>query len=476
MSMENPKATLQRSLGLLSCVVLVISAIIGSGVFKKVAPMSESLQLPSYVLLAWVLAGMISLFGALSNAEIAGMFADSGGEYAYFKKIYNPFFAFLYGWGCFTAIRSASIASIAYVFAESLNHLIQLPDIGNQNYHFYGLNLMDNLTVKLIAGALIIGLSFINYKGLRLGENVSKTLTFTLLACMLFLIVTGLFSSHGSWANLTTPATSFVPMSMWSSGFLAVLFTAMLGAFWAYEGWNNVGYLGGEIKNPQRNIPLSLMIGTLIVISIYLAINFVYHYNSPIDDIIARRTSGSGIAAVDVVGIYLGNAGGLFVSCLILVTTLNATNATILMASRIYYAMAKDGLFFKKADYVHPEYKTPSYALWMQCIWSVVLLFSGSFDQLTDMLIFASFLFYGATALGVFIMRKKAPQLHRPYKVLGYPVIPAIFVLFCLGLFIYTPSQRPMEAGIGILLILTGVPFYIWWKKKNNLLKEQTTE
>ncbi len=472
--MENQKATLQRSLGLLSCVVLVISAIIGSGVFKKVAPMSESLQMPSYVLLAWVLAGTISLFGALSNAEIAGMFADSGGEYAYFKKIYNPFFAFLYGWGCFTAIRSASIASIAYVFAESLNHLIKLPSIGNADFTWIGLHVLDNLTVKFIAAALIISLTFINFKGLKLGENVSRTLTFTLLACLIFLIVTGLFSAHGSWANVTASSSSFIPQSFFSGGFLALLFTAMLGAFWAYEGWNNIGYIGGEIKNPQRNIPLSLLIGTLVVIGIYLSINLVYHYISPIDDIIARKVTGSGIAAVDIVGIYLGKAGGLFVSCLILVTTLNATNATILMASRIYYAMAKDGLFFNNADFVHPIHKTPSYSLWMQCFWSVILLFSGSFDQLTDMLIFASFLFYGATALGVFIMRKKAPELNRPYKVIGYPFVPAIFVLFCLGLFIYTPSQRPMEALIGIGLILTGVPFYYWWKKKNNLTTDKT--
>lgn len=465
--MSTQKGSLQRSLGLLSCIVLVISAIIGSGVFKKIAPMSESLQVPGYVLLAWLLAGLISLFGALSNAEIAGMFADSGGEYAYFKKIYNKFFAFLYGWGSFAAIRSASIASIAYVFAESLNHLLKFPSIGNSEFTIlWGLKPFDNLTVKLIAATLLLFLTFINYKGLKLGEKVSRTLTFTLISAMLLIIVTGLFSSIGSWSNVTTAASSYVPGSMSGGTFLTLIFTAMLGAFWAYEGWNNLGYIGGEVKNPQKNIPLALGIGTLIVIAIYLSINFVYHFNSPIDDIITRKTTGSGIAAVDIVGLYLGKTGALFVSCLILVTTLNATNATILMSSRIYYAMARDGYFFKKAEFVHPQYQTPSYSLWIQCFWSTILLFSGSFDQLTDMLIFASFLFYGATALGVFIMRKKAPELERPYKVIGYPIVPAIFVLFCLGLFIYTPSQRPLEAGIGILLILSGIPFYLYWKRR----------
>lgn len=469
--MDNNKTTLNRSLGLLSCIVLVISAIIGSGVFKKVAPMSESLQLPGYVLLAWILAGTISLFGALSNAEIAGMYADSGGEYAYFKKIYNPFFAFLFGWGCFAAIRSASIAAIAYVFAESLNHLIHLPSIGNSDFNLMGvIRPFDNLTVKLIAMALLIGLTYLNYKGLRLGEKVSRGLTFTLVTAMVFLILTGLFSSKGSWGNVTQAASTYVPQSFFSGGFLALLFTAMLGAFWAYEGWNNIGYIGGEIKNPQRNLPIALFVGTLIVMLIYVSINFVYHYISPIDDIIARKTTGSGIAAVDIVGLYLGQAGALFVSCLILVTTFNATNATILMSSRIYYAMARDGNFFKKADYVHPEYKTPSYSLWIQCGWAIILLFSGSFDTLTDMLIFASFLFYGSTALGVFIMRKKEPNAVRPYKVIGYPFVPAIFVLFCLGLIIYTPSQRPMETLSGIALILLGVPFYYYWNRKKEVV------
>lgn len=472
--MENNKTSLQRSLGLLSCIVLVISAIIGSGVFKKVAPMSDSLHLPAFVLLAWVLAGTITLFGALSNAEIAGMFAESGGEYAYFKKIYNPFFAFLYGWGCFTAIRSASIASIAYVFAESLNHLIQLPATGNSEFNLFGLfKPFDNLTVKFIATLLVIGLSYLNYKGLKLGENVSRGLTYTLVGAIVFLIISGLMSSVGSWDNLTQPSASYVSQSFFSGNFLALMFTAMLGAFWAYEGWNNLGYIGGEIKNPQRNIPLALLFGLIIVMMLYVLLNVVYHYISPIDDIIARQATGSGIAAVDIVGLYLGRAGTLFVSCLILVTTFNATNATILMSSRVYYAMARDGAFFKKAEYVHPEYKTPSYSLWMQCGWSVLLLFSGSFDQLTDMLIFASFLFYGATALGVFIMRKKAPNLERPYKVIAYPIVPGIFVLFCLGLLIYTPSQRPMEALAGILLILTGIPFYWYWKRKESGVSSQ---
>ncbi len=467
--MENKKAALQRSLGLLSCIVLVISAIIGSGVFKKAAPMSEVLMKPTYVLLAWILAGLISLFGALSNAEIGGMFADSGGEYAYFKKIYNKFFAFLYGWGSFAAIRSASIAAIAYVFAESLNHLIRLPDIGTDSISLFGLHFAANLTVKLIAATLLIVLTYINYRGLRLGEAVSRGLTFTLILCMLIFIVTGLFSSHGDWNNLNKPATNYVAKPFFSGGFLALLFTAMLQSFWAYEGWNNIGYLGAEIKNPQRNLPLSLLIGTLVVITLYLLMNVVYHYISPIDDIIARRTTGSGIAAVDIAGIFLGKGGALFISCLILVTTLNATNATILMAARIYYAMARDGVFFKGASTIHPQYNTPSTSLWIQCAWSIILLFSGSFDQLTDMLIFASFLFYGATALGVFVMRKKAPDLERPYKVIGYPIVPGLFVLFCLGLFIYTPSQRPMEALTGVLLILIGIPFYMYWKKKNQV-------
>jgi len=467
---DQAKGQLQRSLTLFSVIVLVISSIIGSGVYKKVAPMSAELLSPTLVLVAWLLAGVISLCGALSNAEIAGMLADSGGEYVYFKKIYGRLFAFLYGWGCFAVIKSAAVASIAYVFAQSFNSLIHLPTLSPElaQWSLWGVfQPLDNFGVKLLTISLIISLTYLNIKGLRFGNSFSKAMTALVLLGIGIIILLGLGLGQSGAANLQTTATGYVPRSWGDFDLIQPFFVAMLGAFWAYEGWNSIGYLGGEIKNVQRNLPLSLMIGTLVVVGVYLLINFTYLYVLPIDKMVAVYQSKNQIAAVAVMQYLLGNGGALFISLLILVTTLGSTNSTILPPPRLYYAMAKDGLFFAKAAEVHPVNHTPAFALIFQGIWASVLVLSGSFDQLTDMLIFAAFIFYGATALGVFILRHRDPGAPRPYKVVGYPVVPALFILFCALLVGITIFSRPREAGLGLSLILTGLPFYFYWNRKN---------
>jgi basic amino acid/polyamine antiporter, APA family len=248
---------------------------------------------------------------------------------------------------------------------------------------------------------------------------------------------------------------------LWSA-----LGVACLGAFWAYEGWNNLGYIGGELKNPQRNLPLALAIGTLLIMGIYLLLNTVYLYVLPIDEIISIHKQQNGIVAVAAVRKFLGTNGGLLVSGLILVTTFNCTISTVLMASRLTYAMAKDGLFFRGVEKLHPRYGGPSNALWAQGAWASLLVLSGSFDQLTDMLIFASFIFYGATTLGVFILRVKHPDWPRTYRVIGYPVTPALFLIFCVGLIVSTLINRPHEAMVGLGLMATGVPFYLYWNRQ----------
>ncbi len=466
--MPESQGHLRRSIGLVSGIVFVISAVIGTGVFKKVAPMSAELQSPGLVLAAWLLAGLISLAGTLSNAEVASMLVDSGGEYVYFRTIYNRFFAFLLGWTNFAVIRTASIASIAYVFAQSLGSLITLPDTPASlaNINLLGLHPLDNLSVKAIAIGLVLALTFLNARGLKMGETISRILTVTMITTMLIIIILGLTSSTGSWANIQQPSINFNAEAMSGGTLLSALALACLSAFWAYEGWNNLGYIGGEIENPQRNLPWALTIGTLMIMTIYLLMNFVYFYVLPIDEIINVHKSQNGIAAVVAVKHFLGAEGGLAISLLILVTTFNCTSSTILMASRLFYAMAKDGLFFKSANYIHPVFNTPSKALWMQGAWSSVLILSGTFDQLTDMLIFASFIFYGATTLGVFILRRKMPDVTRPYKVIGYPVVPALFLIFCAFLVINTLFNRTTEAFIGLLLMATGLPFYAVWRKR----------
>jgi len=433
--------------------------------------MSEALQSPMLVLLAWAFGGVLTLFGTLSNAEVASMLADSGGEFVYYKKIYNRFFAFLYGWANFTAIRSASIASIAYVFSQSFNSLVPLPVLSTEwsTVTVFGfLTPFDNFGVKLLTIILVIGLSYINYIGLKLGENFSKLILYIVLSSLLLILILGFTVGHGSWSNIETNASGYVAHTWTDSIFIKSMFAALLSAFWAYEGWSTIGYLGGEIKNAQRNLPLALVLGMLFVMVIYLSVNFTYLYVMPIDQLVNNQHSQNSIAAVVVVKHLLGDWGGFVISVLILITTLGCTNTTILAAPRLYYAMAKEGLFFKAAAEIHPQHNTPSKAFVFQAVIVSLLIISGSFDQLTDMLIFASFIFYGATTLGVFTLRIKMPDAPRPYKAWGYPIVPAIFVIFCVALLILTFASKPREASMGLILIMTGIPFYFYWKR--NLL------
>ncbi|MCW5911342.1 MAG: amino acid permease [Cyclobacteriaceae bacterium] len=460
---------LVRSLGLFSVFVLTVSSIIGTGIYKKITPMAMELGSPALILICWAAAGIITLFGTLSNAEVASMLADSGGEYVYFRKIYNKFFAFLFGWSSFTAIRSASIASIAYVFSQSLNLLVPLPGLPERWADFSVLGIFtpfENFGVKIVTILLIVSLSYVNYRGLKLGESLSKTITYLVIASIFLIIILGLTIGGGSFENIHTTAAAYVSKSWLDSSLWQSFFAALLAAFWAYEGWSAIGFLGGEIKNAKRNLPLALVTGVLFVMMVYLAINFTYLYILPVDTIIGNATSSNNIAAVGVVGHFLGTTGIMFMSVLILFTTFGCTNTTLLPPPRLYYAMAKEGMFFKGAAYIHPVYNTPSKSILYQAIWASILVLSGSFDQLTDMLIFAAFIFYGATALGVFILRLKMPDAPRPYKAWGYPVIPALFILFCVALVIVTLISKPREALMGLTLMFSGVPFYFYWNRK----------
>ena len=432
--------------------------------------MSSDLLSPDLVLWAWALAGVISLFGALSNAEIAGMMADSGGEYVYFRRIYGRFMAFLWGWSTFAVIKTAAVSSIAYVFAHSLNSIFPLPHLPEaiENFEFWVFKPFENAGVKGVTILLILILTYLNTRGLKGAAALSTWITRLVIVGLLAIVVSGLVFGGGSFANFQTPASTYVSHSWTDFTFIKAMFAALLSGFWAYEGWNTVGFLGGEIKNPHKNLPLALFTGMMIIIGAYLLVNFTYLYVLPIDDLIGVHQAKNDIAAVAVVRHFAGGFGATLISVIILFTTLGCTNSTILMPPRVYYAMAKDGLFFKKAAEIHPTYHTPNPALWMQGLWASLLVLSGSFDQLTDMLIFAAFFFYGATAFGVFIMRKREPDAERPYKVWGYPIVPALFVLFCVALIIITCLNHPREAGIGIVLMLSGVPFYLRWSKQQD--------
>jgi basic amino acid/polyamine antiporter, APA family len=442
--------SLKRTVTQTSAIFLVVTAIIGSGIFKKVAPMSAQLHSPTLVLICWALAGALSLMGALSNAELTSMMPGSGGEYVYFKKIYGRFFSFLYAWANLAVMKSATIAALAYIFADSFHEL--LPSISP----FLG----GRYSVQVLASLLILGLSYINHRGISVGEKISRYLIATIVLSILTFVVLAITSGKGNIEHFTAPT----PSAPTGWPLFAAMFAASLSAFWGYEGWNNIGFIGEEVKDPKRNIPIALGVGTLIVITLYLLVNAVYLYVLPIEQLETLRPNQ--IAAVEMARVLSGNTGAILLSLLILFATFNCANGTILLSARISYAMARDGLFVKKAAQIHPVYDTPSYAILIQAIWSVVLVWSGSFDALTDLLIFASFIFYGSAAFGVILLRKREPETPRPYRVAI--LLPIIFSAFCLVLVVVNIVNQPVQAAIGLLLIAAGIPVYLFYRKRTS--------
>jgi len=473
--MENHKqdapqnGALVRSFGLKMAIIIVMSAIIGSGVFKKVAPMAEVLHYPWMVVLAWVLAGIIILFGVFSIAELGTMFPRSGGPFAWLEEAYGKLVSFLYGWSCFTVIQTAAISSVAFVFAGALASFIPLPHLPAhlESVRILGLTPLSNFGGKLVASLLIIGLTMVNIRGTKKGGHVSLVFTFLITLAILIIVCLAFGSKMGSVATFET-AGSLLPAEGFSLlTFITAMFIAMRHAFWGYEGWVALGFIGEELHSPRKNLPRAMIIGITLIILLYALLNTAYLYVMPVDEMLAAvNVNENTIAAVVVVDKLVGDIGVYIVSGMILISTFGCTNATILLSSRIYYAMAGNGLFFKKAAKCHPKRNTPANALIYQGVWGVILVFSGSFDLLTDLLIIAAFVFYGLIVLGVIVLRRRAPRLPRPYKTWGYPVVPWIFLVFCATLLVVSLVESPVKSLIGFCLIFSGLPFYYYWNKK----------
>ncbi len=469
-SLASMSNQLKEKLGMFSAIMVVISAMIGSGVFKKISVMSAELHSGTYVLLAWAAAGLITLMGSISNAEVAGLIAKPGGQYVYFQNMYGKLFAFLFGWASFSVIQTATAASVAYVFAESVNNLWPLPQFSESLSNFTLFSISDfhfqpfhNFGVKGLAIALVVLLSTINYFGIDYGERIGNILGGAVVIGIVTIIIIAFVKGP------TTPVEA--PVSAGSVDFnVASFFAAMMAAFWAFEGWNNVGFLGGEIKNPKRNIPIALSLGTFIVMSLYLLSNAAFLQLGNVtffEELVEKENT---IAAVEAMK-NAWSQGGLFILILILVSTFNSTNNSLMTAPRIYYTMANDGLFVKSAGKTHPKYLTPHRSIIYQMFWCACLIISGSFDMLTEMLVFVAFIFYGCGAFGVIVLRKKMPDAPRPFKVPLYPVIPIVFTLFSAFLVYYSISSSPGNAIVGLILLSLGLPLYFYFKKKG-LIKE----
>lgn len=476
--METPqhKTQLVRGLGLTAAMMIVAGSMIGSGIFRKPATMAGQLLSPELLILVWIAAGIITFIGALTNAEVAGMIDATGGQYVYFRKMYGDFVAFLYGWSIFAVIQTGSQAAIAYVFSEYLGYFFKYPQLAQSMQEFSifmpfvgKIYPFVDFGTKAVAILCILFLTGVNYLGVVFGGAVQTVVTFIKIASILILSALLFIFGNGSFSNVFT---GFQIPAETMNNLISVIGLALAGAFWAYDGWNNVTFVAGEVKNPQRNVPLALLYGTLIVMAVYVLINIAFLYVLPIDEM-SKSPLVAATAAEKIFGLY----GASIISIAVIISTFGALNGSILATARVQFAMARDKLFFSPLGKIHPKCRTPHVSLVIQGIWSAVLVLSGSFDTITDYVIFAAWMFYMLGAAGVFVLRKKMPNVHRPYKVWGYPIAPAIFVVFSFLFLVNSVISDSQDAAMGSILILYGLPIYVYWKyysKKNNAANSQS--
>lgn len=472
------KPGLRPSLGLFTTVMMVVGGVIGSGIFRKPGVMAGQLGSPELLLAVWALAGVITLFGALTNAEIAAMIPETGGQYVYFERIYGPFTAFLYGWAVFAVIQTGSIAAIAYVFAEYATQWVHLPEwsgpAAGWSFHLPGIGDVAPLRefgIKVVAASLILLLTAINYLGVKFGGLVQNVFTVAKVTAMAALVLVAFLAPGvGTAANLTADSPTLRPHG-WL--LLVGIAAALQGAFWAYDGWNKLTYIAGEIREPQRNIPRGLLIGLLMVTAVYLLMNLAFAYVLPVELMAQSKLVAADVAERCRAG------GGKWIAMAVMVSTFGTVNATILATARVYFSMARRGVFPRWLGRAHPRFHTPAASLGVQGLWSVALLFSGTFDTLTDTLIFVSWVFYAAGAFGLFVLRRKEPDTPRPYRVPGYPLVPGVFILFSVLYLALTllhdissyraalAAGRPamLNALFGAALVLADTPIYWLYRK-----------
>ena len=456
---------LDRGLTLAHTISLVVGTVIGTGVFLKATVMAQTVGSPSLVLWAWGLAGLLSMAGALTYAELGALLPRAGGEYVYLLEAYGEGTAFLYGWMRFVMGSAGSIASLAVGFATFLAAILPINRLwAEYTYHAFGQTLVWRFgTQQVLALGVIVLLSALNCGRVVLGGQVQ--LLMTLLKVAGIAVIVGgilLFSKGGTLANLARPEG----VRAWS-GF-APFGTAMLAALWAYEGWNQMPMVAGEVQHPTRNVPRGLIIGLAIVVVIYCMANFSYFYALPFSDVLTSNSTTYRDAlpiAAKAAQTFLARYGATLVSLVFVISTLGALNGTILSSARVPYAMARDRLFFAPFGRVSDGTHVPVFSIVLQGIWAGLLAISGTYDQLTDCVVFASWIFYALVTTSVFILRRKMPQAERPYKTLAYPFIPIVFVVVASWLVWNTIHTRPLESTVGLGLIATGLPLYFYFRK-----------
>jgi basic amino acid/polyamine antiporter, APA family len=437
-------------LSLLDSAMLIMGSMIGSGIFIVSAAIARDVQTPGLLLLAWVVTGIITIFGALSYGELAAMMPQAGGQYVYLKEAYNPMSGFLYGWTLFAVIQTGTIAAVGVAFAKFTG--VFLDFINEKPVVFLGFFSLS--TQQLLGMACVLALTFLNFRDVKTGALVQNLFTFAKIGAVLLMIGLGIFAAFqgkGSWQNFS-PA---FPQTF-SPGMLGIFGAALVGSLFSSDAWNNITFTAGEVKNPQRNLPLSLLIGTGAVTLLYLAANLVYVYLLPISQI--QNASSDRVGTLLMQNI-LGNPGGYFMAAMIMISTFGCLNGLILSGGRVYFAMAKDKLFFPKAGQLNKN-GVPANALAFQGVWACLLTLTGRYNDLLDFVIFAVLIFYILTVAAVFVLRQKRPEILRPYRTFGYPVVPGLYILLALGICVCLLIYKPEASFSGLGIVLIGIPVY----------------
>ena len=462
------------TLGLLDATMIVAGSMIGSGIFIVSADITRNVGSAGWLIAVWLITGFMTLTAALSYGELSAMFPKAGGQYVYLKEAFNPLAGFLYGWSFFAVIQTATIAAVGVAFSKFAGYFIPALEVTDVNI-IAQIGIFKFYPAQLVSIVLIVFLTYINTKGIQGGKMIQTVFTVVKLLSLFGLIVFGFLIAAraeiwnanwaDAWAMKSRNAEGNVIGGVAGSAILGAIAASMVGSIFSSDAWNNVTFIAGEVKNPKRNIGLSLFLGTLIVTLIYVAANLMYISVLPLQEIASAPQDRVAVAASTPI---FGTIGAYVIAVMIMISTFGCNNGLILAGARVYYTMAKDGLFFKKTAELNKN-NVPEFALWIQCVVASILCLSGRYGDLLDMISFVVVLFYALTILGIFILRKNRPNAERPYKAFGYPVLPAIYILmaitFC-GLLIF---YKPTYAGWGLAIVLAGIPiYYLALRNKNS--------
>jgi len=493
---ETANTEFVKGLGLTSATTLVMGSMIGSGIFIVSAEISREVNSPALLLGAWLVTGFMTIVGALSYGELAAMMPRAGGQYVYLRESLGPLWGFLYGWTLFLVIQTGTIAAVGVAFGKFLGHF--WPSIAADNWIWHighvppihvGPMVLGNMDVGLntqnLSGiVIVILLTVINIFGIRTGAAIQNIFTIAKVSALAGLIVVGIFvgrnaqavaaNFHNFW-RFDSPHSATGTLAGPFVGVLTILAVAQVGSLFSADAWNNVTFTAGEVKDPRRNLPLSLAIGTGVVIALYFLANVIYLNIFPMDgdpNGLTLMARGIKYASADRVGTAVmqqmfGGTGASLMAVAILLSTFGCCNGLILAGARVYYAMAKDRLFFKKVAEINPTYKTPVVSLVVQCIWTCLLCLSGTYGQLLDYIIFAVLVFYILTIGGLFVLRYKRPEAERPYRAVGYPILPAIYILMALFIDVVLLRYKPQYTWPGLIIVLLGIPVYFIWSSRS---------